>query len=130
MIDDNDETPHGPIEKLVQPYVESGHVTYRWWPMKDCYVQYGGWKGFRKTLGQQAATEGALNRFGDSTRYFASMDVDEFFVIPNQTVWEWIQTKERNEANATKTDAFAFIPTQMAPCNGTIVSKNQSVIEK
>lgn len=126
IIYDNDEEPHGPIEKLLQPHIESGLVSYRWFPMKDCWVDYGGWKDYLAAEGQVVASLAALHRMGFTTKYFAHMDVDEFFVpLGGCNVLEMIEEREDSSV-----DAFEWRPTVMAPCNGTNVSAGGSVLSK
>lgn len=126
IIYDNDEEPHGPIERLLQPHIQSGLVTYRWFPLEDCWVDWGDWKGYLRAEGQMVASLAALHRFSFSTKFYAHMDVDEFFVPlqESKTVLDFML-----ESNST-VDAFMWKPTLMAPCNGTLVNAGGSVLEK
>ncbi|CAB9512247.1 Pfam:DUF23 [Seminavis robusta] len=114
VIYDNDEQPHGALESLLQPYVESGLVTYRWFPLEDCFNDdRKGRKGMFMPWAQAAASVAALHRMGTRTRFFASMDVDEFFVLYNgKTVAQFMA------GVADKYDGVKFKPTIVEYCNG------------
>jgi hypothetical protein len=126
IIYDNDEKPHGPIESLVKPYVDQGLATYRWFPLPACICDRdGGMLGMIKREGQMAGSVAALHRWSSKTKFFAHMDVDEFFVpFQNKTVLDIVQEGD------TAIDVFAWKPTVMAPCNGTLVAENESILLK
>jgi Glycosyltransferase family 92 len=116
VIYDNDAEPHGPIETLLQPYIHSGLVTYRWFPLEDCYQDYGNDKGLFRPYAQAAAGVAALHRMGTNTRFFASMDVDEFFVLyDDRTIMQFLDTV------SAETDCVGFNPTEIEYCKGTNV---------
>jgi hypothetical protein len=126
VIYDNDPSPHGPIENLLAPLVESGLVTYRWFPMGDCWREYGD-IGRLSPSGQVAGSLAALHRMSMATKFFAHMDVDEFFVplLSNETtVLDMVAESD------SSVDAFVWKPTLMAPCSGTEVNAEQSVLSK
>ena len=82
IIYDNDEQPHGALETLLQPYIDSGLVTYRWFPLEDCFSDHkNGNRGAFVPWAQVAASLAALHRVGTRTKWLASMDVDEFFLL-------------------------------------------------
>ena len=126
VIYDNDPTPHGPIESLLEPLVDSGLVTYKWFPMKDCWTDYGRYQGFLSPWGQVVGSLAVLHRMGFATRFYAHMDVDEFFVPLNnkRTVLDMMM-----ESDSTL-DVLLWLPTVMAPCDGTVVEANQSPLRK
>lgn len=124
IITDNDDEP-GPIRSILQPHIDSGLVTYLWSPLRDCIRDYGGNRGITDRRGQIAATLSALHRYGHLTEYFGHMDVDEFFVaFNNATVLDFVRTV------SDTFDAVAFVPSCMAPCNGTCVSANEPILSK
>jgi hypothetical protein len=126
IVYDNDPEPHGPIKELVKPYVEKGLVSYRWFPLEDCYKDYPGWEGYIDNQGQVVAGLSVLHRRGFTTGFLAHMDIDEFF-IPlqgNKTVLEVVQEGDPS------IDVFVWKPTQMAPCNGTEVTPGGGVLSK
>jgi len=67
------------------PYIDSGLVTYIWYPLEDCIVNYPTKDkqiGDRFTDSQAAATTVALRRYQHLTTYMAHFDVDEYVVPP------------------------------------------------
>lgn len=130
IIYDNDPTPHGPIEKLTKPFVESGLVTYRWFPLKDCAVLAGKYEGRIKRFGQAAGGLSSMHRLGPtSARYFAHMDVDEFFVVYKNgvTVLDYVKA---NLSPESKVDVLQWMPTVLEHCDGTVVeSESASPVE-
>jgi Glycosyltransferase family 92 len=85
-IYDNEETPHGILEKTLLPYIASGLVTYVWYPMTDCIVDYEtGEKhiGDRFTTSQAVASTAALRRYEHRTTYMAFLDIDEYIFPPD-----------------------------------------------
>lgn len=126
VIYDNDVEPHGPIERLLAPLIESGLVTYRWFPMEDCWREYGIWKGYRSPSGQVVASLAALHRMSHATEFFAHMDVDEFFVPlkSNTTVLDMAMKSDPS------IDGLEWQPTVMVPCNGTTVEAEDSPLSK
>lgn len=131
IIYDNDEKPHGPIEKLTKPLVESGLVTYRWFPLKDCMTQAGKYEGWIRRIGQAAGGLAAMHRLGEEgAKFFAHMDVDEFFVIfgEDKTVLEY--TESMLGSPESPYDVLGFDPTVMDHCKGvTVKSEADSSLE-
>lgn len=77
VIYDNDPEDHGPLESLLQPYVEAGVVTRVWNPINEPLRVKNG----QQSCHIQGATGvSALHRFGFASEYFANMDIDEFFI--------------------------------------------------
>lgn len=126
IIYDNDPAPHGPIEKLTKPFVESGLVTYRWFPLKDCEVLAGKFQGRIKRFGQAAGGLSSMHRLGPSgARYFAHMDVDEFFVVYKDGVTVLDYVKE-NLTPESKLDVLLWMPTVLEHCDGTVVESESA----
>ena len=136
IIYDNDEAQdRGAIEEAVRPYVQAGLVTYRWVPFADCYDPKS--QSFR-AIGQGAAGLSALHRMGYATKYFAHMDVDEFFVpysrqdaVSNKssamarTTLDLVDKVFHTKKKSNKTyDVIAFRPTVLQYCNGTRIDNN------
>lgn len=126
IIYDNDVEQHGPIEDLLKPYIKLGLVTYRWFPLEDCWTNWGGWEGYLSAEGQLVASLAALHRMGYTTQFFAHMDVDKFFVPLGQTNRTVLDMMLQGDPSV---DAFEWRPTLMAPCNGTHLQANESIIE-
>ena len=85
-IYDNEEEPHGILEKSLLPYIMSGLVTYVWYPMADCIVDYetkDKHVGDRFTSSQAVASTAALRRYEHRTTYMAHLDIDEYIFPPN-----------------------------------------------
>jgi hypothetical protein len=124
VIYDNDPEQHGPIETLLEPLVESGLVSYRWFPLGFCYNKHRG--NARIQYGQMVASLSALHRYGFASEWYAHMDVDEFF-IPLQedtTVLDIVQNTD------PKIDSLSWSPNRMAPCDGTNVTAEESILAK
>jgi Glycosyltransferase family 92 len=114
VIYDNNMEPHSEIEALLQPYVQSGLVTYRWFPLQDCYLDYGEGKGLFRAYAQGAAGIAALHRMGTNTQFFASLDIDEFLVLyDGRTVMQFMNSIGEDY------DCVGFRPTVVDYCNGT-----------
>jgi len=126
VIYDNDAEPHGPFERLLAPLVKSGLVTYRWFPMKDCWRQYGVWKDYLNPSGQVAASLAALHRMSQLTEFYAHMDVDEYFVPLNQNTTVLETTMKMDPSF----DVLEWQSTVMVPCNGTTVEADASPLSK
>lgn len=126
IIYDNNEKQHGPIETFLKPKIDSGLVTYMWFPMPDCLINHGDWTGFWDARGQVAATLSALHRFGYRTKYFAHMDTDEYF-LPLKKKQNILQTVESVNGSY---EVVSWKPWQMGPCNGTRVHPNQTMMSK
>jgi len=126
IIYDNDEEPHGQIEDILKRHIESGLVTYRWFPLEDCWVDFGDWKDYLFAAGQMVASLAALHRMSFATKFYAHMDVDEFF-IPLQTGKSVLDIVMESDPTV---DAFKWVPILMAPCNGTQVNASESVLSK
>lgn len=124
IIYDNDPEPHGPIETMLEPLVDAGLVSYRWFPLGFCYNKKHG--GLRIQYGQMVASLSALHRYGFTTEWYAHMDVDEFF-IPLQ---EGKTVLDIAQAEDPRTDALIWSPNRMAPCNGANVSAEESILAK
>jgi len=85
IFDKNAEKPHGTLEHILMPYIDSGLVTYIWYPLEDCIVNYPTQDkqiGDHFTDSQAAATTAALRRYQHLTTYMAHFDVDEYIVPP------------------------------------------------
>lgn len=130
IIYDNDPKPHGPIEGLTRPYVESGLVTYRWFPLKDCKTLKGKHEGWIRRFGQAAGGLAAMHRLGqDGATYFAHMDVDEFFVVYDEDTTVLELTKQLLTPE-NKTDVLYFMSIVMDHCDGvTVQSEEDSNLE-
>jgi Glycosyltransferase family 92 len=84
-IYDNDEEQHGVLEMVLMPYIETGLVTYVWYPKADCMVDHetaDKHAGDRFTTGQAVASTAALRRYEHRTTYMAHLDIDEYIVPP------------------------------------------------
>eukprot|EP00899_Mesostigma_viride_P026931 jgi/Mesvir1/7422/Mv19205-RA.1 len=89
-IYDNDEAPGGQLERVLRRYIDSGLVTYIWFPLGDSVRDYGVCAdatshvtclaGYQVRTGQMAALNGALRRFASETQYLGHWDVDEYLV--------------------------------------------------
>ena len=124
IIYDNDPEPHGPIETMLQPLVDAGLVSYRWFPLGFCYNKKRG--GARIQYGQMVASLSALHRYGFASEWYAHMDVDEFFIPlqENTTVLDIAQNADPRH------DALLWTPNRMAPCNGADVTADESILAK
>lgn len=121
----HDETPHGRLKDALMPMIDSGLVTYKWFPLDDCLRQNGSRRGHNDGRGHTAATLSALHRYGHTTRYMAHMDVDELFIpLQHQDLLQLM------EAEGDKYDVVAFRPYLMVPCNGTHIPQNETSIVK
>lgn len=96
------------VEAIVKPYAEAGRASYILWPpkeypkeewndqqmenhfderMKKCYANREA--EHVHVPCQEAAYDDAIRRSRGKARWFAGIDVDEFFYIPeNSTIWE------------------------------------------
>jgi hypothetical protein len=128
ILYDNDEIPHGPIEQYLQPYIDSGEVTYIWFPLKDCTRDHGGWEGITHSWGQVATTLSAMHRFGFNTEYFAHLDIDEYYITYSGNLVDFVRDQFTKSNNTV--DVLHWTPSCMGPCNGTVVSSQQSVMSK
>ena len=126
VIYDNDPKPHGPIESLLAPLIESGLVTYRWFPMGDCWREYGVWKGYLSPLGQVASSLAVLHRMSQVTEFYAHFDVDEFFVPLNKNTTVLDMAMQADPS----IDVLEWKPTVMVPCDGTEVRAKESPLIK
>jgi hypothetical protein len=113
-IFDNDPEPHGMLEKTLMPYIDSGVVTYIWYPLEDCTVDYRTkkkWVGERFTISQGAANMGALRRYEHLTTYMGHFDIDEYIVLPEcvSNIQSLIREKE-------KYDSLNIRPTWFGEC--------------
>jgi Glycosyltransferase family 92 len=82
---DNEEKPNGILEKSLLPYIARGIVTYVWYPMADCIVDYetaDKHVGDRFTSSQAVASTAALRRYEHRTTYMAHLDIDEYIFPP------------------------------------------------
>jgi Glycosyltransferase family 92 len=102
---------------MLEPYIQSGLVTYRWFPLEDCYTDSGRSKGLFRPYAQSAAGVAALHRMGNRTRFFASFDVDEFFLLyDGRTILQFLNSLGENY------DCVAFTPTVVEYCKGVNVT--------
>lgn len=128
IIYDHDPEPHGPLEDLTKGYVESGLVTYRWFPMKDCTIVGGKKMGNVKRIGQAAGGLSAMHRLTEKgAKYMAHMDVDEFFVLynPRMTILDYARRRLR-----APVDCISFRPHVLDHCDGAVVqSEADSPVE-
>lgn len=96
------------VEAVIKPYVEAGRASYILWPPKEYPKEE--WKDERMEAHfdermkkcyanreaehvhvpcQEAAYDDAIRRSRGKARWFAGIDVDEFFYIPeNSTLWK------------------------------------------
>ncbi|KAL3944014.1 MAG: hypothetical protein SGBAC_001924 [Bacillariaceae sp.] len=82
-IFDNDPKSHGPLELLLEPYVEAGIVTYVWYPMQDCFRKSDDeLDGSRITISQAFSSTTALRRYAHMTEFMGHFDIDEYLQLP------------------------------------------------
>ena len=123
-IYDNEEKPHGVLEKSLLHYIERGIVTYVWYPMADCIVDYETAEkhvGDRFTSSQAVASTAALRRYEHLTTYMAHLDIDEYIVPPNGVTD--LKSIIRNN------EEFDFLTLQLSwfsKCDGDMPDKKNS----
>ncbi|CAB9526137.1 Pfam:DUF23 [Seminavis robusta] len=126
IIYDNDKEPQGPIEQILQPYIASGLVSYRWFPLENCMSQT---EHRRMDTAQIAGSLAAFHRLGFTTHYFSYHDGDEY-MVPLQDGKTVAQIAEAAMERDPTLDALEWRPTVMTPCNGTKVQPGGSVLAK
>jgi hypothetical protein len=123
-IYDNEDIPHGVLEKKLLPYVMSGIVTYVWYPMEDCMVDYETEKkhiGDRFTTSQAVGSTAALRRYEHRTTYMAHLDIDEYIIPPNDIT--------DLKSIIRKNEEFDFLTLQLSwfsKCDGDVMDQNNS----
>lgn len=129
VIYDNDLYDHGPLETILQPYVDSGVVTRIWNPMNES-ARYGK-PNFQTCHAQGGASIAALHRFGFTTKYFANMDIDEFFVPLNRSRSVLDMTEEKLGTDPPPDiDGIKWQSRVMTFCNGTTYVRGASQLTK
>ena len=123
VIYDNDPEDHGPLEKMLAPYVQKGLVTRVWNPWQNEHPE-GNPKRSRKPLSQGMKGVAALWRYGHTTRLFANMDVDEFFLPmdPNTRVVNLVKDQLQLQP---EWDGAVFTAVIVTYCNGTVLPRAQ-----
>lgn len=82
-IFDNDPKEHGPLERLLVPYVQAGLVTYVWYPLRDCICKSTDeLNGSRMTISQALSSTSALRRYEHQTTFMGHFDIDEYIQLP------------------------------------------------
>jgi hypothetical protein len=125
-IYDNEDEPHGVLETSLLPYIESGIVTYVWYPMGDCVVDCKTAEkqvGDRFTTSQAVASTAALRRYEHLTTYMAHLDVDEY-IFPPDGVTDLKSIVRNNEE-------FDFLTVQLtwfSNCDGDLPNNNSSAL--
>lgn len=129
-IYDSDQERHGPIEKWLISYIQSGTVTYVHYPLKDCVRDYSlphtkqrsRQKGSHLYTGQIAATNSAIRRYAHQTHWMGHWDVDEFLVLPPgiKTAKDLITARGGN-----KVDGIAFPMKCLSVCDSEYVDNSQ-----
>lgn len=125
-IYDNSEEQHGVLEKSLMPYIVGGTVTYVWYPMADCVVDYktaGKHAGDRFTTSQAVASTAALRRYEHLTTYMAHFDIDEYIVPPKGIIDLKSIIRENEE--------FDFLTLQLtwfSACDGDTPVKKNSLL--
>jgi len=139
IIYDNDPEPNGPIHEKLKPYIQSGLVSYRWYPLENCMSNL-----FDRRMDEAQITGSlaAFHRIGYTAEYFSYHDGDEFFVplaakAPNGTSFA---KKDTNRTVAELADnIFQARPDVdylewraylMSPCNGANVTGGGSIVAK
>merc|ERR1712232_35224 len=121
---DNDEQPNGKIEKVLHQYIDQGIVTYSWFPMKDCIVDHGDFKGYGSARGQFAAALSMLHRYGKYNDYMAHIDVDEYLVPLNgKSLLPLLH-------EFPEYDVLGFRPYWMTACDNSVLNSKMMTIEK
>ena len=129
IIYDNDEERNGPIQQLLQPLIDDGTVTYRWFSAQLlCYRDHGHMINSRAQWFQATSTLSALHRYGFATKYLAHPDVDEFYV-PLQKDTTVLEIVERQLGSEEDVDVLKFKPTVIDYCDGKMVQGNETVVE-
>eukprot|EP00532_Pseudo-nitzschia_australis_P006285 CAMPEP_0168173606 /NCGR_PEP_ID=MMETSP0139_2-20121125/6000_1 /TAXON_ID=44445 /ORGANISM="Pseudo-nitzschia australis, Strain 10249 10 AB" /LENGTH=484 /DNA_ID=CAMNT_0008091581 /DNA_START=284 /DNA_END=1735 /DNA_ORIENTATION=+ len=131
VVYDNDKEPHGPIETILKEHIDSGLVSYRWFPLVNCMSAV---EDRRMDTAQIAGSMAALHRIGYATKYLSYHDGDEYFVPLSSGKSNKRKTVARMARGIFESkpsvDAIEWVPTVMAPCNGTTVKAGGSVLRK
>jgi len=126
VIYDNDREPHGPIEQILKEHIDSGLVSYRWFPIQNCMSSI---ENRRMDEAQISGSMAALHRVGYTAEYLSYTDGDEFLVpLEKDKTVQQIATQVF-EANPSLA-AIEWRPTVMAPCNGANVKAYGSILHK
>ena len=157
IIYDNDPEPNGPIYRKLVPYINIGIVSYLHYPLKNCMSLI---EERRMDAAQITGSMSALHRLGYTSKYFAYLDGDEFFVPIKKELYDGVNNtstrrknnnNNSNNNNKTKSssttmsvlaladsifkrrkqlDYISWTPSVMSPCNNTQVTGGGPITSK